>query len=343
MGLTTFQINDKTMIPVCRQLATSYDAGIPILRSLELVEQNTSDKRMKEVIREMNASVRQGATLSDAARMQRKYLPPFFIALVSGGEHGGRLDIMLKDLALYFEDRLEIKRSVNRAMTYPIIQLIMCWYLGSFALRIIDKMDLESGEPFNFQEFLNGYLIFQAKAMGVFAVIVVICLILARMGIFRWIVAFFTTYLWPMRPVTRRFALARFFRSLSLLIPSGLHIKSCIEQSATMANNPYIEKDLMLAVPRVQSGMSLTESFATSKSLTPTAREMLYIGEESGNLDVTLRKVAEYHLNEANQAVNVAIKVFSTLIGLAVAMVVGYIVIKFYSNYLGMIDSAINF
>lgn len=338
MGLTTSQISDKTLVPVCRQLATSYNAGIPILRSLALVEENTSDRRMKTVIREMSDAVRQGATLGDAAQMQGKYLPPFFIALVNGGEHGGRLDVMLKDLALYFEDRVAIKRSVSRAMTYPSIQLTICWFLGSFALRIINSLDFNSTTPFSLDDFFQAYINFQMKAMGVFAIIVVVCIILARMGIFRWIVAFFTTFLWPMRPVTRRFALARFFRSLSLLITSGLHIKTCVEQSAVMANNPYIEKDLLLAIPRIQSGMSLVESFAMSKTLTSTAKEMLYVGEESGNLDVTLRKVAEYHLDEANHAVNVAIKAFSTFIGLAVALVVGYIIISFYSKYFGMLN-----
>lgn len=342
MGITTSQISDKTMVPVCRQLATAYDAGIPIMRSLEMVENNTSDKRTCEVLREMRFAIKQGATLGDAAKTQQKYLPPFFISLVGSGEYGGRLDVMLKDLALYFEDRVAMKRDVTRAMVYPIIQLTLCWFLGSFALMIIGELDLSSPTPFNFQEFLNNYLNFQAKALGVFAIIVVICLILARLGIFRWILGFFTTFLWPMRPVTRRFALARFFRSLSLLLTSGMSIKQCVEQSAIMANNPYIEKDLMQALPRIHQGMTLVEAFALSKSLTPTAKEMLYVGEESGNLDVTLKKVAEYHLEEANHAVSVAIKAFSTFIGLAVAMVVGYVVISFYGKYFGMLNDVMS-
>jgi len=142
-----------------------------------------------------------------------------------------------------------------------------------------------------------------------------------------------------MSPVTRKFGLARFFRSMSLLISSGLRIDHCIENSAAVVSNPYLEKDLLKALPGVRDGQTLVEAFSESRLLTPTAREMLYVGEESGSLDQTLRKVSEYHLAEATHAVQVATKILGVLIALIVGGLVGYIIITFYSRlYGGMLD-----
>jgi type II secretory pathway component PulF len=175
--------------------------------------------------------------------------------------------------------------------------------------------------------------------MLVFGVIAVGCIILARMGLFGWLAGAVTTHVWPMSLVTRRFALARFFRTMSLLIGGGLRIDQCIIESAEVVQNPYVRQDLMQAAPHVQDGVTLVEAFRDCRYLTPTAREMLVVGEESGSLEESLRKLSEYHLNEANQAVAVATKFLTTAILLAVAAIVGYIVIKFVMIYIGMLTS----
>src|SRR6185295_9589925 len=99
MGLLSAEIETKAMVPVCRQLATSYEAGIPILRSFEHVGRESKDPRVKRVCTAIATDLRAGGTLADAARKQSKYLSPFFVQLLANGERGGHLDIMLEDLA----------------------------------------------------------------------------------------------------------------------------------------------------------------------------------------------------------------------------------------------------
>ena len=339
MGLFSSQISAKKMVPLCRELATSYDAGIPIVRSLEIIGGQQEDRRIRAIFTEMADAVKAGDTLDQAARKQDKYLPTFFMELIASGEVGGKLDVMLRDLADYYEDRLERQRRVARMMALPVIELIAAWFLGSFALRLVGRLsDVLSGRgggSFDFEAFFKDYAVFQLKAMGVFALVFAGIVILSRLGLFGWISGLFTTHIYPLSAVTKRFALARFFRSLSLLIGAGVYVPAAIERSAAVTANPYIERDLLKTIQPVKEGRTLVEAFRQSRYLTPTAREMLLVGEESGKLDEALRKVADYHFEEANQAVDIAAKIFGVLLVLAVALTVGYIIVTFYMKFYG--------
>ncbi len=335
MGLLSSKINTKNMVPMCRQLATTYDAGIPILRGLALVKESTQDRSAREVLQSIADQVKNGETLGGAARKHEKRLPAYFIELLSAGERSGQLAVMLRDLAAYYEDQLAMRRSIIGAMVYPIFQLSAAWFLGTFALRLISQLDFTGKTAFSFEAYLRDYFTFQAKAMLVFAIIVGVAIVLSRLGIFQWIWGWFATFMWPIKNVTRKFALARFFRSLSLLIGSGMHIRACIENSAAVTVNPYIQRDLLKAVPFVSDGATLVQAFSGSRTLTPMARQMLLVGEQSGNLEQALMKVSSYHLEEANHAVKVAMRVSNVFLLLAIASLVGYIYIKFFTTYYG--------
>lgn len=334
MGLVSSKISNKTMVPLCRQLSTAFSAGLPITRSLTLVSDQVRNRRTKAVFSGLAESIQGGSTFGEALRAQRGYLPDFFVELLAAGEVGGRLDVMFKDLADYFEDRQEMQRKIVRSMIYPCFQLTAAWFLGTFALGLVKNLSLSRPDNILSRHF-EAYARFQAISLTVFAVVAVICVVLARQGVFGWISGGVTTYLWPLSEVTRRFALARFFRSMALLIGSGLNIIDCIVRSARVTGNPYIARDLLKSVPLVKEGASLSQAFAGSYSLTKMAREMLAVGEESGNLDGALQKVAEYHLNEATHAVDIAVNVFNVAIAVGVALLVGYVVISFWTQYYG--------
>lgn len=334
MGLFSSQISTKSMVILCRQFSTSFGAGIPLLRSLELTAQNLKDPKSQEVLRAMYADIRKGATFAQAARRQDKYLPRLFIELIQSGEIGGRLNVMLCDLAAYYEDRLVMRRRVIQKTVYPGMQLMAAWFLGSFSLMIIRRLG-----QVNLGEFFRMYLRFQMAA-GLFALTIFgIALALARAGLFSWIWGFVTSHIWPLAPVTRRFAMARVFRSLSFLLGSGVPVAKAVEGAAATAANPYIERDILTVIPRINAGYNLAEAFAPCAYMTPQTREMLVVAEESGRHEEALRKASQYQIEEANHAVNVAARVGEVVIILAVSAMVGYIVISFYSTYLGNIDA----
>jgi type II secretory pathway component PulF len=220
-------------------------------------------------------------------------------------------------------------------MTYPILQLTLAWFLGSFALRLVRRL----GAGVNLWEYFVDYARFQAVAMGVFLAIAVTFVLLMRSGTLRKPWGYFLTYAWPLNKVTQRFARARFFRSLALLIGSGVPIQTAVERAATTMLNPIMERDFLSAVGRIRQGYTLAESFAPCKFMTPQTMEMMYVGEESGKQEEALLKASQYQQEEAAQAVSIAARVGEVLLILAVAIVVGYVVITFYSNlYGGMLD-----
>ncbi|NIA15034.1 MAG: hypothetical protein GWP08_13255 [Nitrospiraceae bacterium] len=336
MGLLSSKLPDKKMMTVCRQMATSYNAGIPILRTLELMTDKERDKKTREVLLTIHDDISNGSTLEQAARRQAEYLPPLFVELLASGETGGRLDAMLKDLANYFEDRTEMRRMIVRKSMYPCFQLMMAWFLGTFALRILGHIG--SG-TFSIGGYLADYANFQAKAMLLFATAAMAVIALWRMGLISGVWGWIATYLWPLRSITRRFARARFFRSLSLLVGSGVPIQHAITRATTTMLNAVMERDLLTAVPRVMSGLTLAEAFAPCNSLTPETKEMIVVGEQSGQLEEMLRKTSQYQMDEAVHAVSIATRVGEVLVMVGVAIVIGYVVISFWSGfYGGMMD-----
>lgn len=329
MPRLTAPISTRDLVPLCRQLATSYDAGIPIVRSLALVRDGARSPRARRVLASMEAAIRDGASLGEAAAAQAGALPPFLVNLLAAGERGGRLDVMLRDLADYYEDAQRMRRQIIGALTYPAIQLVAAWFLGTFSLGLVGRM---GRDDFRLNDYFLDYLAFQGVAVAVFAGVLGVSWGLSRAGVWHGLWQWTANNVWPLKGVMRKFALARFFRSLALLVASGLGIRECVAAAAASTANPQVERDLLRALPAIGQGATLVEAFAATRTLTPMAREMLAVGEASGRLDHQLQKCAQFHLEEGTAAVHAAARVMRVLITLAVGAVIGYIVISFYAS-----------
>lgn len=123
------------------------------------------------------------------------------------------------------------------------------------------------------------------------------------------------------------------------MLSSGLNVVHSIKKSAEVTGNPYIERDLLQAIPHVQNGATLVEAFADSRLMTPLAREMLAIGEVSGKLDEQLNKAAQYHFNDANEALKRAVQILTYMMMTGIFLLVGALVVYFWVKlYGGMMD-----
>jgi len=343
MGLFSSEISTKKMVPLCRQLATTYEAGIPVVQGFDVVGSQLKDRRIRDVLTTVRDDIKQGATLGEAVHNQRKYLPIFFVQLLAVGEEGGRLDAMLRDLADYYEDRLALQRRVIGSMIYPGIQLGFAWFLGSFALMTIGRLQ-EAIQTrmmeFNFNALIGDYVNLQIIAGFVLVFVLLAAIVLSRLGVLGYVTGLVSTFVPPFAGATRKFALARFFRSMALLVTSGLGIVKCVEGAATVAANPYIRNDLLKVRQPIKDGESLTEAFARTRYLPPIAHEMLAVGEQSGQLEVQLRKLSHWFTEEAQGRVNMIVRFMNALIILGVGLLIGYIVITFWTSYYGgMLDA----
>jgi len=324
------KLSPRTMAPLCRQLATSHSAGIPILRSLEIVSRNSSNSRLKNVMSRMAVSIQAGSTLEQAAREQSRYLPRFFVELVGAGEMGGRLDEIFDSLAQYYERTVELVRKICGRLVYPIILFVLLILVSNFMSALRQSTTL-SGVDFNklgrvFAENMGRLLL-------IVAAVFVVAVILSRAGLLGWVVGLVSTFLWPIAPLFRRFALARFTRSFGLLLRSGVPVTEALRKSAGTTNNPYIERSLLRCIPAIESGESVSAALSGCHYLSDLAREMIHSGEEAGRLDQHLEKVADLHEAEAMQAAKNLVVIMGVLIYLIVAGIIGAFVLRFWLGY----------
>jgi type II secretory pathway component PulF len=342
MAILTPNFSLGTLVPLCRQLAAASKGDIPIIQALALVRRESRKRRLNDVLEAMEERIREGDTLTDAMRAQSRYFPRYMIEVAAAGELTGRLDVAFADLAEFFEDRQTMRRRVIEAVAYPLIVLALAWFIGTFAIGMIQDVVAPAwtGVGATLSEYMGDYVLFQVFSLLMFAVVAVLLILLMRQQLVRDGVSAVAAYLWPVAPIVRRLALARFFRTMSLLIGAGLPMAQCIERSAAVTSNTVIERDMKRAAPRVKEGMTLSDSFAGSRYMTPTAREMMAVGETSGELEGSLRKVSEYYTDEALHAVRVGSRALYVFFYLAVACVVAYIIISFYTSYFGgMLDA----
>lgn len=343
MPLLSKRLSTKDMVPVCRQISTAYEAGLPIIDVLRTVGEQQKNKEVREVLVTISTDLRGGDTLAEAAGRQSEALSPFFVGLLANGERSGRLDTMLSDLADYYEDRLAMTRQIVGALTYPLILLTMCWFLGTFAIGImkvaLGSLNGSGGGIAGVTQYFKDYAAFQIRAMIGLGLIGLSGVFLSRAGVLRWITSAVTTHVWPLSSVTKKLGMARFFRSFSMMLGSGLSMPICIEKSAELTANPYIQRDLMQAAGPVRNGATLVEAFSRCRLMTPLAREMLAVGEQSGKLEFQLNKAAQYHMQEAQHQMKQATTIFTTMIMVGVFITVGGVVIYFWTSlYGGLID-----
>lgn len=340
MGLSfSRKLSIREMARICRQLSTAYQAGLPIIAALQIVVERGAPSRARHALLSMADSIQEGASLAEAARQQQAVLPDLFLEVLAAGETGGRLDTLLADLADHYDGMEAIARATKVAMVYPALQLASAWYLGSFALGIIKTFTLTGTGTFSLGSYLASYGAFQLKCHLLFFTVLAILFGLNRVGGLHVFFATIKHRLWPVNRIMHKFALARFFQGFSILLGSGIEIKRCIRQSAALTLHTLIERDLLQAIPAVAQGKTLVEAFAPCKTLTRVDHEMIGVGEVSGELEASCKKLSEYHLNEASSAVQTAMKILQVVITLVVGAIIGYIVISFYGRLYGsMLD-----
>ncbi len=332
MAFIKFTLNNKTMSILCRQLASAYEGGIPITQALQIVGDGFPSRKVKMILYRCADDLIQGKTLSEALS-RREVFPDLFVQLISAGERSGKLDVILRDLSSYYEDLWKMKRSAIVSLTYPTIQLVLGWFLGTFALGIVRQISFE--KQFSLGAYFSSYISFQISICIIFAIIVFILIISKNTKFFQTFIYGIIRHVWPFSFIIHRFSLARFFKSLALLYASGIPITEALLKSSEILPFPSYKRDISTVVSLIRNGSNLEKSFKTLSWVGRMGQEMVAIGEQSGKLDEALQKVAEYFLLDAQQSLQVTTKILNILILLIVGAVIGFIVISFYANLYG--------
>lgn len=346
------KVKDKDLAVFCKQFVSVLNAGVTIIAALEMMSEQMDNKTLQRGLREAQAYVQKGGTLADAFKLNPKIFPPIMINMVAAGEMSGNLEICFERLTTHFDNANKLKSKVKGAMTYPIVILLvviivvivlLVGVIPTFAEMFEDmgsELPAATQMLVDFSEFLQhkwyivvaivAALIFGFRAFGktdagsqLYAKIAI------KMPLFG--------------NLTVKSAAATFSRTLSTLMASGIPLIDAIEQVAKMINNKIIREGLLDAKVQVAKGVPLSKPIRDMEIFPPMLAQMTKIGEETGNIEDMMDKVADYYEMEVNNATDALTAMMEPMIIILMAVVVGGIVIAIYSPMLGMYDAIDNY
>ncbi len=334
------KIKPKTLQIFSRQFATMVEAGLNVVGALVILEQQTEDVYFASVVRELRADVEGGLLLSEAMARHPKIFDRLYVSMVEAGEAAGILDTVLDRVAYQIEKATQLKRRVKGAMMYPTMVLTfatlvligLLMFLVPVFVRIFatlnGKLPTLTMYVVDVSNVLRNdwYIIFPG-AIGLF------------IGIKKFKKTEYGRQLWdriklkiPMKigDVVTKVVMARFSRTLSTLVAAGVDIIKSLEITGQTAGNWVIESALADVRAKVHQGVPIAQPLIENDVFPPMVSQMVKIGEETGELEKMLAKIADFYEDEVDAAVQTLTSIIEPLMMILVGMMVGVIVISMY-------------
>ncbi len=338
---TPGRVKPKDLVVFTRQLATMINAGVPLVRSLATMQNQTENETFKKQLVNISKDVESGTSFADALEKYKGTFNPIYINMVRAGEAGGILDEILKKLAIQQEKDAAIRAKFKSAMTYPMV-LIGITIIVFIALMtiVVPKVgtiiaDLTGGDLPTMTKVMLGISDF---ILGFWYIHVAIILF-GGIALFKFLKTpkgreardRLLLKIPAIRILIVKMAVARFSRIFASLMSAGVSVIESIEITSKAIGNTVIEKELMDAAKAVANGEQFSTPLSNSKVFPPIVSQMLAIGEETGQTDTVLIKVADFYEEEVDAAVEglssilepILIVVMGGMVGLIAASVIG--------------------
>jgi type IV pilus assembly protein PilC len=334
------KVKSRSLQVFSRQLATMIEAGVSVVVALRTLEQQTDDAYLEAVIFEVRSDVESGAVLSKAFARHPKVFNRLYVAMIEAGESSGTLDSVLDRLAIQIEKENSLRRRVKSAMVYPIV--VMCFALIVLTAMLMFIIPVFKGVYDQFGGHLPAptqFLIHLSEWLRSYWFVIFPAIALAVYGFRRWIQSERGRPLWdrfklriPMRVgvVVQKIALARFSRTLSSLVAAGVDIVKALEITSATAGNWVIERSVDNVRVRVQEGVPISVPLQSDPAFPPMVGQMIKIGEETGELDKMLEKVADFYEDEVDSSIQSLTSIIEPVMMIGVGAMVGMIVISMY-------------
>ena len=334
------KIKPRSMQIFSRQFATMIEAGLNIVASLVILEEQTDDVYLAEIISELRADVEGGLLLSQAMARHPKVFNELYVSMVQAGEASGMLDNVLDRVAEQIEKETKLKRRVKGAMIYPTVvftfaTLVLVAML-MFIVPIFAKIFTELGGqlPFLTRVVVSASDLLRARWYIIFPLVA-----FAVWGTLRYKKSESGRQKWdqiklriPLKigEVVLKITMARLLRTLATLVAAGVDIIKALEISGSTAGNWLVEKALTEARIKVQEGVPIAEPLTNDPLFPPMVSQMVKIGEETGELEKMLSKIADFYEDEVDSAIQSLTSIIEPLMMIGVGLMVGIIIIAMY-------------
>ena len=332
-------VSKNNLVVAVRQLSFLVNASVPVVQALDTVSSNTSDVGFKKVLHELARSVESGQSFSSALKQYSHIFDEVFINMVHSGEEGGSLDVTLSQLASYIEKSNSVKRKVRGGMLYPgfitvaagvIVAGIMIFLVPKFESIFADfgkDLPALTQAVIDVSRFMRDNSMKIMVGLGGLIVGVLIFLKtdtgkrikeMCLMGI-----PFFGDLL-------RKYYIARFSRTVSSLLSSGEQVVAALKIGSKSTGSIFFQEAILRVSDMVETGHTLSKCITKEKIFPGLIKNMISVGEETGNLDEILTKIAQFYEEQVDVAVENLLKLIEPILILGIAVIISFIVIAMY-------------
>lgn len=341
-------VKTRDVVIFTRQFATMINAGLPLVQALDILAQQTDNKTLASVTRQVVYDVESGQTLADALRKHPKAFSDLYVNMVAAGEAGGILDTILQRLAQFLEKNDAIVRKVKGAMVYPAVimtvavvavAVLLIFVIPTFQ-NMFASVNLDLPLPTRIvigaSAILKGYwwVIGGVIAAGVFLLNRYYKTTPGRLQIDGLMLRFPV-----LGDVLRKSAVSRFTRTLGTLISSGVSILDGLEITARTAGNMVIHNAVMESRQSIASGDTISAPLQRSKVFPPMVISMIAVGEQTGGLDEMLSKIADFYDEEVDAAVGTLLSLMEPIMIVVLGVIVGGMVVAMYLPIFDMVNA----
>jgi type IV pilus assembly protein PilC len=347
INLRPGRVKLKHLAVFSRQFATMVNSGLPILRALSILSEQTESKELAKVLMQVRVDVEQGASLSGAMSKHPKSFSDLFVAMIRSGETGGVLDNVLLRLADNIEREVDLRRKIKSAMTYPIaVVALVVLLMSAMLLFVVPQFESIYEQLGGTLPLPTRILLGMSRGVRTYWWIVIALAVGAGFGFRRFkstpqgraILDSIKLKTPIFGNLFHKTALARFSSTLGMLLRSGVPILQAMDIVVDTVNNQVIAKAVRDVQGSVREGESIAKPLARHAVFPPMVVQMLAVGEETGAVDTMLDKVSEFYNSEVSAAVESLTSLIEPALIAVIGGAVGAAVIALYMPMFGIIN-----
>ena len=342
------KVKTRDLAVFCKQFGSILRAGVPIIQALDMLAEQMENKTLQTALKEAQTHVQKGGTLADAFKLNPEIFPPILYNMVAAGEMSGKLEVCFERLATQFEKDGYIQAKIKSAMTYPIVVLVVIGIVVAIMMikviptfsEMFEEMGTKLPGATQMLVSFSNFLVHKWWLL-----LIIIAGIVIGIKFFKVTPTgqqFFGSLALKM-PVfgnlSIKTAAATFARTFSTLLASGISLIDAVDQTAKVMKNKVIRDKLMECKSQVAKGVPLSKPIKDMDIFPIMLPQMMHIGEETGNIEDMMVKVADYYEEEVDLAVESLSAAMEPLIMVVLAGVVGVIVVAIYSPIMSMYDA----
>lgn len=333
------KVKQKDLVLFSRQLSTLIGAGVPIVQGLTILVDQIDNPAFKKVITSVREDIESGTSITEALSRHPTVFSELYVNMVKSGELGGILDVILERLSAYQESAAALRGKIRSAMVYPAVIALVAGGVTTFLMIVVVPTFVNIFEEVGAQlplptqillavsNFLKSYIIFVIIGLIVFVVglrqyyrteagSMYIDRLLLRLPLFG--------------ALLRKVAVAKFTKTFGTLVKSGVPILQALETVAKTSGNRVIEKAVLQAKEAIREGERISEPLKASGAFPPMVTQMISVGEETGNLDAMLSKIAEFYEQEVDTAISGLTSLIEPVVVVFMGIIIGAIAISMY-------------